>query len=240
MLKDSSWTHDFIPEIMDGKNVADFVDADPDIAKKIDDLERETALMGAYDSELEDEIASYNHTTKLMDKLRSKIKQKRLENQAKKSRNTPIMPRRGRSLSEVETTLKSMNYDTEGIRGRSRVRSRRPLSVSRDPSDISGRKRRHSETEMQVDDVESASTPAKRLRALTLPRRDRSKSRALSRDIRGVSRERDRNKAGNIAKRQVKARSFKGMKGEADRFIGNAKPKHLFCGKRGIGKTDRR
>ena len=32
----------------------------------------------------------------------------------------------------------------------------------------------------------------------------------------------------------------KGLKGEGDRFIGNKMPKHLFTGKRGIGKTDRR
>lgn len=30
------------------------------------------------------------------------------------------------------------------------------------------------------------------------------------------------------------------LKGEADRFIGNKMPKHLFSGKRGGGKTDRR
>lgn len=29
-------------------------------------------------------------------------------------------------------------------------------------------------------------------------------------------------------------------KGEADRFIGTKMPKHLFSGKRGTGKTDRR
>lgn len=32
----------------------------------------------------------------------------------------------------------------------------------------------------------------------------------------------------------------KGLKGEADRFIGNKMPKHLFSGKRGVGKSDRR
>jgi hypothetical protein len=32
----------------------------------------------------------------------------------------------------------------------------------------------------------------------------------------------------------------KGLKGEADRFIGTKKPRHLYVGKRGIGKTDRR
>jgi nucleolar GTP-binding protein len=32
----------------------------------------------------------------------------------------------------------------------------------------------------------------------------------------------------------------KGLKGEADRFIGTRMPKHLFSGKRGIGKADHR
>jgi nucleolar GTP-binding protein len=31
-----------------------------------------------------------------------------------------------------------------------------------------------------------------------------------------------------------------GRKGEADRHIYNLKPKHLYAGKRGNGKTDRR
>lgn len=31
-----------------------------------------------------------------------------------------------------------------------------------------------------------------------------------------------------------------GLKGEADRFIGTKMPRHLFAGKRGVGKTDRR
>lgn len=39
-----------------------------------------------------------------------------------------------------------------------------------------------------------------------------------------------------IAKKVGKA----GLKGEADRFIGTKKPQHLFSGKRGMGKTDRR
>ena len=31
-----------------------------------------------------------------------------------------------------------------------------------------------------------------------------------------------------------------GKAGESDRHIGDMKPKHLFTGKRGVGKTDRR
>lgn len=49
---------DIIPEIMDGKNIADFID--PDIAEKLEALEREEEKLeaeGFYDSD-EDEIVS--------------------------------------------------------------------------------------------------------------------------------------------------------------------------------------
>ena len=45
----------------------------------------------------------------------------------------------------------------------------------------------------------------------------------------------------NIAHKAISKKVGKrGLKGEADRFIGNKMPKHLFSGKRGIGSTDRR
>lgn len=50
-----------------------------------------------------------------------------------------------------------------------------------------------------------------------------------------------RKKLAMIAHKAISKKVKKyGMKGEGDRFIGNKKPKHLFSGKRGIGKTDRR
>ena len=57
--------------------------------------------------------------------------------------------------------------------------------------------------------------------------------------------EEQRKKAKEIAKKKVAASmKVKGKgtarKGEADRHIPNMMPKHLYTGKRGIGKTDRR
>lgn len=44
-----------------------------------------------------------------------------------------------------------------------------------------------------------------------------------------------------MAKKDIARRGGKMMmKGEGDRFIGTKMPKHLFSGKRGTGKTDRR
>ncbi|KAJ2789477.1 Nucleolar GTP-binding protein 1, partial [Coemansia helicoidea] len=51
LLESDDWRHDVIPEIMDGRNVADFVD--PDIEEKLAELEREEeklAAEGLYDS----------------------------------------------------------------------------------------------------------------------------------------------------------------------------------------------
>jgi nucleolar GTP-binding protein len=54
ILADDDWKQDIIPEIWEGKNIADFID--PDIAEKLEQLEREEEKLekeGAYDSEEE-------------------------------------------------------------------------------------------------------------------------------------------------------------------------------------------
>lgn len=52
MLANPEWKEDIIPEVMNGKNIADFID--PDIAEKLEALEREEEKLeaeGFYDSE---------------------------------------------------------------------------------------------------------------------------------------------------------------------------------------------
>jgi nucleolar GTP-binding protein len=45
VLANPEWKHDIVPEILDGKNVADFVD--PDILEKLEALEREEEKLEA-------------------------------------------------------------------------------------------------------------------------------------------------------------------------------------------------
>ena len=45
ILANDEWKGDIIPEIMDGKNIADFID--PDIAEKLEALEREEEMLEA-------------------------------------------------------------------------------------------------------------------------------------------------------------------------------------------------
>lgn len=49
-----------------------------------------------------------------------------------------------------------------------------------------------------------------------------------------------REKTKRIARKAQKPSQREARKGEGDRKIFVKKPKHLFAGKRGIGKTDRR
>ena len=59
MLANPEWKEDIIPEIMDGKNIADFID--PDILEKLEALEREEEQLeanGFYDSE-EDMVSQH-------------------------------------------------------------------------------------------------------------------------------------------------------------------------------------
>lgn len=57
-MADPAWKEDVIPEIMDGKNIADFID--PDILEKLEALEREEEKLqaeGFYESE--DDMVRY-------------------------------------------------------------------------------------------------------------------------------------------------------------------------------------
>lgn len=57
-MANDEWKHDIIPEILDGKNIADFID--PDILDKLDALEKEEEKLtaeGFYDSD--EEIVSF-------------------------------------------------------------------------------------------------------------------------------------------------------------------------------------
>ena len=59
-MANPEWKMDRIPEIMDGKNIADFID--PDIAEKLEALEREEEKLqaeGFYESN--SDIVRYPH-----------------------------------------------------------------------------------------------------------------------------------------------------------------------------------
>lgn len=84
--------YDAIPEIFEGKNVADYID--PEILQQLEELEREEEMKeqaGVYDSEPEDKETL--RTRKIAMAIRKKRSFIRKQSWLKRTRNAPVMPR---------------------------------------------------------------------------------------------------------------------------------------------------
>jgi nucleolar GTP-binding protein len=227
ILEKEAWRYDQVPEIMDGRNVADFVD--PDIDAKLAELEREEELLFQASIPTKEEVEEEDHNKQLqktLDKIHLKKKSKRLEQVLKiNSSQRPVtrsklrhdaedvmekLIDRGTSLPVIEEVMKK--------RGRSASKARR----------MSRRAERDTDG-MDVDEGRS---------------RSRSRSRADHRSVtpsrleRSLSKPADRAKAKLEQVRKTKRLTKHARKGEADRHIPDLKPKHLYSGKRGRGSTD--
>jgi len=217
ILEDTSWKYDVIPEIMDGHNVIDFVD--PDIDKRLQELEKEEELLLAEDSLRDDRqvLAKWRDTQDTLDELHSRMRQRRLVNKLNKTRNHAVTSRKKalKKGSEVEEELNDKGLPGAKVRGR--LKSARGSSLL-------GKRKRDATAGSEIAD--SAAAVAARARSTSvmkgLPSMEAAKVV-----------EKKRRKA-------IKTRYKLGHKGEGDRWIPDLKPKHLYSGKRGIGKTDRR
>jgi len=119
-LKDPEWRFDAIPEILDGKNIMDYID--PDIEAKIAALEKEeeqleaefeAAAMGDDESDLDEEEEA------AVEAIRERKKEFRMMSHANKSVNKSMMPRaiRGRAKDKHDRGA----LDPENIRKRMEV-----------------------------------------------------------------------------------------------------------------------
>uniref|UniRef100_A0A0B7AXV2 OBG-type G domain-containing protein n=1 Tax=Arion vulgaris TaxID=1028688 RepID=A0A0B7AXV2_9EUPU len=216
LLANEEEKYDIIPEIWNGKNIADFID--PEIMQKLEELEKEEeAREDAHyysmsESEEDEETKEMRKTARI---IREKRKIITMESREKRRVEKPRMPRptkRSRSQAQLETEMEDLGVEipTEAsshyMRAKSRSSSRPPLKRKRDDSEA----------------------PASRSRSR--PPRDRSGLR----DNKMIA------KVKKMAKKAQKPFNHQAKKGEGDRVILNMKPKHLFSGKRKAGKTDRR
>ena len=91
-LENDEEKYDIIPEIFEGKNIADYID--PDILERLEELERDEEMreeVGVYDSEPEDKETV--KTRKIATAIRRKRSLMRKQSWLKRSRNAPVMPR---------------------------------------------------------------------------------------------------------------------------------------------------
>merc|ERR1712029_821076 len=226
MLANDDEKYDVIPEHWQGHNIADYID--PDIMEKLEALEKEEELRdqsGYYDIESEEDDENMKEIRQLAGKIR--IKKKLMKNDRKIDRtNKPILARttepvkRSRSVSRLKKEFTELGVDmtgTEDAKFANTPNKRKSRSKSRAEN---GKK-----AKMDVD--EDASTAGK--------------GRSMSRDKSGIRNPETRQKLDKM-KKKIQAKKFGkwGKAGESDRHIATKMPKHLFSGKRGTGKTDRR
>jgi nucleolar GTP-binding protein len=223
-LKNDEWRFDSIPEIIDGQNVADWVD--PDIDAKLEALEREeeqlAAEAAAEKAAMSDESDVGEEERELAMAIRERRALSKLESRAKVTATS----RKGRSRSakEVRDHLEGLGVEADGIiahgakRGRSRSRAA--------PADDDG----EGAEDMDVDNRGGSRGHNKK------QKRSASTSRSVQPAAKGMKDEKQALKArGKMKKAQVEMNRM-ARAGESDRHTGPKLIKHLIAGKMGLGK----
>ncbi|KAG4154850.1 hypothetical protein ERO13_D03G078100v2 [Gossypium hirsutum] len=240
ILANDEWKEDTMPEILDGHNVYDFID--PDILLRLEELEREEGLRQAEeegdDFEMDGQELSLEEQEALAEIRKKKsllIQQHRMKKSTAESR--PVVPRKFNTDRKFTTGRMGRQLSSLGLDP--------SLAINRARSKSRGRKRERSVDKregdggdaMDIDDNQAS----KKLR-LRSTSRSRSQSRPPGEVIpgEGLKDSAQKIKAIKLAKKSVLKRNKNARRGEADRVIPTLKPKHLFSGKRSIGKTQRR
>ena len=211
----ADFKYDVIPEFWENKNIADYID--PEIMAKLEELEREEELRiesGVYDKEDEEEDDDSKEIHRLASKIREKKKIIAIESKIGRSGGKPVMPRVGRKRERSVSRLRS-EFEELGV----------------DMSDTDGAHFARSSSKSRP--------PVKKARADSAGR-VRSSSRVTPRDQSGVRNDEMKTKAKKMGRQAQNKMNQFGKAGEADRHIAVKMPKHMYTGKRGIGKTDRR
>ncbi|OVA00493.1 GTP binding domain [Macleaya cordata] len=243
ILADDEWKEDIMPEILDGHNVYDFVD--PDILQRLEELEREEGLRLEQEEDDGDFEMDGKELTPEEQKALAEIRKKKSlliqEHRIKKStaESRPTVPRKFDKDKKFTSERMGRQLSALGLDPTQAINRARSKSVSR------GRKRERSVARGDDDgdamDVDDQANKKLRLRSQSRPR-SRSRSRPPGEVVpgEGFKDSIQKVKAIKLAKKSSKKRNKDARRGEADRVIPTLKPKHLFSGKRSIGKTDRR
>ncbi|KAG6902508.1 hypothetical protein C0995_015700 [Termitomyces sp. Mi166 len=247
MLTNPEWKEDIIPEIMDGKNIADFID--PDIAEKLEALEREEEQLqaeGFYDSEedmfdSDDEREAHEAKAALAHRVESQSLKKSKKNQARLPRTAGL-----RTLSELTTELTKAGLDPSRIQERAAMlakiqgaKRKRDADEDVDMEDDDDMEGSGDDAQMDVDGEEQA--PKKKAKGnsgavMTVNRRAPKSDRRLA----GLRDQAQASRAIKLRNLGQRPRNMLAKAGEGDRDITTKMPKHLFAGKRKGGKTQRR
>lgn len=257
-LANDEWKSDIIPEIMDGKNIADFID--PDIAEKLEALEREEGMLEAegFYEDHEDMVDSDDEREAAAAKIA--LGHKMEAQRKKKMKNKARLPRTAglRTLTDLTTDLTKAGIDPSRVQERAVMIAKVRAAGSKrkrdeDGMDVDGNDEDgdnwvsegggEDETMMDVDGDEGEDDGTRHKRgkgnsgaAIALRKRAPRSNRQLA----GMRDEAQISKATRLRNLGQRGRNMLAKAGESDRAIRVKMPKHLFAGKRKAGKTNRR
>jgi len=218
-LKNDEWRFDTIPEFMNGKNIADFID--PEILERLEELEHEEESREDGTDELSDEEdltpEQYETVRKIRERRKTLIATLRADRGSSSVIARKKLTDKG-AVSDMESHLTSLGMNPAAAVDRARSRSQSRV----------GRKRERSTDPAGDEGLE------KQLKSLAKSRSRTPTPGSGLRDAKAVK------KAQVLSRAVQKVRNREARKGEADRHVPDLKPKHLFSGKRGMGKTDYR
>lgn len=252
-LANDDWRTDNIPEIMDGKNVADFVD--PDIEARLQELELEEDRLQKEAEENEEEFEGLDEDEENMVKeIKTKKIMMKHEADAKLNRSKVMIPRsrKARTMQDFTDHLDKIGVDSKSVT--SRLRSASGVRGEDNMDEDDGEDMIASALGKQKRRVRSVSVAAARAESLARVGKDsekednrgiRSKSRPPTPSVpRGAEGYKTDQAKTEIVKKsnKIQKKTFgqSGRLGESDRFIGTKMPKHLFSGKMGKGTRNSR
>jgi nucleolar GTP-binding protein len=182
---------------------------------KLEEEEERLIESGYYDAPMEEVDEDGTSIKKLAKRIRETRKLGILESRANKShKRKPIVPRPAKKVarSRLEKTMESLGLDMSGNDDAHYTKS-------------VGRSESHKPVKKLRTDSEG------RVRSSSKMPRDKSgiRDESMASKVRSISRVSQRKLVKKVARAS-----------ESDRRIVNEKPKHLFSGKRKMGKTDRR
>lgn len=239
MLKEDDWKWDVIPEIMDGKTIADFygdgIDEMLDLLEKEED-ERIKALEAAMEDGEEIEDLTEEDKASLAEWRLKKglIMQSHITKHTSKPKLTRKDTASRSEVSEFESHLEEKGFEAAAavsrVRAKSRERGRERERV---------KEKKYKSIEGEDTDMDSASIVSagkkRRREASKSPSHARSSSRGQ-----GIHSEELQRQVVKRARMSQGKMNSQARAGESDRRIPTKMPKHLFSGKRGSGTADHR
>ncbi|RLN26611.1 hypothetical protein BBJ28_00017548 [Nothophytophthora sp. Chile5] len=240
MLNNDDWTKDAIPEIWNGKNIADFVD--PEILKRLEILEQEEdeAMANNAPMDVDDDMSDLDDEQQ--DKL-SRIREKKAiivaAHRQNKNKNHSSIPRKAlaklRSLKDTKKELEALGVDTSYMKNAEAVVAKRKAG-----DESRGRKRDRDEMDVDMEDATESTdlrTRARAKSALRSKSRNRSQSLVAPRDQSGFANDADMEDVKRASRLSQRKMNKQARAGEADRISIPKLAKWQNSGKRGSGST---